>query len=88
VLYCRRDCLTCVHDGEENVIVEVLADSREINDDRYIDAGEKSRVTNTRDLQDLGGVNGSSRKDDFLLCLDSTLGAVPVLRELREGGKS
>lgn len=68
------------------MIVEVLANSGEINNDRNIDAGEKSRVTNTRDLQDLRSVNGSSRKDDLLLRFDSPLGAVLVLRELREDG--
>jgi hypothetical protein len=31
-------------------------------------------------------VNGSSRKDDLLLRLDSLLGAILVLRELQEDG--
>lgn len=64
------------------MIVEVLANSGEINNDRDVDAGEESRVANTRDLQDLRSVNGSSRKDDLLLRLDSLLGAILVLREL------
>lgn len=68
------------------MIVEVLANSGEINNNRDVDTGEKSRVTDTGDLQDLRSVNGSSRKDDLLLRLDSLLGAVLVLRELREDG--
>lgn len=68
------------------MIVEVLANSGEINNDRDVDAGEESRVANTRDLQDLRSVNGSSRKDDLLLRLDSLLGAILVLRELQEDG--
>lgn len=68
------------------MIVEVLANSGKINNDRDVDTGEKSRVTDTGDLQDLRSVNGSSRKDDLLLRFDSPLGAVFVLRELREDG--
>lgn len=68
------------------MIVEVLANSGEINNNRDVDTGEKSRVTDTGDLQDLRSVNGSSRKDDLLLRLNSLLGAVLVLRELREDG--
>lgn len=68
------------------MIVEVLANSGKINNDRDVDAGEESRVANTRDLQDLRSVNGSSRKDDLLLRLDSLLGAILVLRELQEDG--
>jgi len=68
------------------MIVEVLANSGEINNDRDVDAGEESRVANTRDLQDLRSVNGSSRKDDLLLRLDSLLDAILVLRELQEDG--
>lgn len=66
------------------MIVEVLANSGEINNDRDVDAGEKSRVTNTRDLEDLRSMDGSSRKDDFLLRLDGILSAALVLRELQE----
>lgn len=66
------------------MIVEVLANSGEINNDRDVDTGEKSRVTDTGDLQDLRSVNGSSRKNNLLLRLDSLLGAAFVLRELRE----
>lgn len=68
------------------MVVEVLANSGEINNDRDVDAGEESRVANTRDLQDLRSVNGSSRKDDLLLRLDSLLDAILVLRELQEDG--
>lgn len=68
------------------MIVEVLANTGEINNDRDVDAGEESRVANTRDLQDLRSVNGSSRKDDLLLRLDSLLDAILVLRELQEDG--
>jgi hypothetical protein len=62
--------LTSADDCEEDVVVEVLANGREINDNRNIDARQQSWVTNTRNLQNLRSVDRASGKNNFLLSLD------------------
>ena len=50
--------------------MEVLANGREINNNRDIDARQQGWVTDTRDLQDLRSVDGTSGKNNFVLGLD------------------
>ena len=50
--------------------MEVLANGREVNDNRDIDARQQSWVTDTGDLQDLRSVDRTSGKNNFLLSLD------------------
>lgn len=50
--------------------MEVLANGREINDNRNIDARQQSWVTDTGDLQDLRSVDRASGQNNFLLSLD------------------
>lgn len=49
--------LTSADDCEQNVVVEVLANSRKINNDRNIDTLQQDGITNSRDLEDLRSVN-------------------------------
>jgi len=49
--------LTSANYCEEDVVMEILTNGREINDNRNIDARQQSWVTDTGDLQDLRSVD-------------------------------
>lgn len=48
------------------MIMQVLADSREIDNSGNTNALVEGRVTDTRNLEDLRGVEGTSSKNDLL----------------------
>lgn len=74
--------LTLVDHNKQDVVVEVLADTREVHDWSNADAREKSRLANARDLEDLRGVNRSCSKNNLLLSLDRLAGSVSALGKL------
>lgn len=74
--------LTLVDYGEQDMVVEVLADSREVHDCGDVDAREKGRIAHARDLENLGRMNCSRRKNNLLLGPDCLAGTVSAFGKL------
>lgn len=86
-MFCRKanlyefgGALTCdVHGSQTAVVLEVLANAREVHKDVNTTLLEDALGADTAQLQQLGGMNCTSRHNDFLVCLDGDKGAVARL---------
>lgn len=75
---------TGINHSQKNVIVEVLADSREIDDSGDVDALEKGGIADARNLKNLGGVERASGKNDLLIGVGGLNLSALASRELRD----
>lgn len=64
---------TRVHNSKQDVILEVLSHSWQVDDCIDVDAGQVLCVSNARDLENLRSVNGTSRQNSLLLDRDGLL---------------
>jgi hypothetical protein len=74
--------LTLIDYSEQDVIMEVLTDSGEVHDCSYVDAREKGRVADARDLENLGRMNCPCCKNNLLLGTDCLTGTVSACGKL------
>ena len=67
------------------MILQIVTDTRKINNDRNLLAFQEFRVTNSRKLEHLRRLNGTSRENDFTSRHDSVTVAITRLLILNAG---